>query len=51
MSVNQTTEPVNSEALGAVLFLKFYGLDTANSDSGSPHWARVDNIEVKAVKN
>ena len=50
MAVTATTDVVNDEAVGAVLFVKFYGIDTGDSESGEPHWALVDNIEVSAVK-
>jgi len=49
--VSDTTDVVNSEAVGRTLFVKFYGIDTVDSENGNPHWARVDNIEVTAVKN
>lgn len=52
MQVSETTEPVNADAVGGNLFVMFYGVDTANGGlDGTPHWARVDNIEVKALNN
>lgn len=51
MAVDQQTEEVNADAVGANLFVMFYGVDTANGGLDStPHWARVDDIEVRAIK-
>jgi hypothetical protein len=50
MAVSQTTDVVDSEAVGQLLFVMFYGVDTVNGGTdGTPHFARVDNIEVNAV--
>lgn len=48
-AVAQTSEVVNADAVGRELFIMFYGLDTGDSETGEPHWARVDNIELRAV--
>jgi hypothetical protein len=48
--VLQTSEVVNGDAVGQNLFVMFYGVDTRNGgNDSSPHWARVDNIEVEAI--
>lgn len=50
MAVSQTTDVVNSDAAGATLFVMFYGVDTQNGgEDSTPHFARVDNIEIKAI--
>lgn len=46
MSVQETTDVVNEEAVGKTLFVQFYGLDTVDGETGSPHFARVDDIVV-----
>jgi hypothetical protein len=50
MAVSATSSVVDPEAVGRVLFVMFYGVDTVNGGKdNTPHWAVVDNIEVKAV--
>lgn len=50
VQVSQNTEPVTPEAVGHNLFVMFYGIDTVNGGlDGTPHWARVDNIQVSVL--
>jgi len=51
MGVSETTEVVTPDAVGKKLFICFHGLDTVNSETGSTHFASVDNIEVSATNN
>lgn len=48
MLVEQKSDVVDEFAVGKALFVMFYGLDTDDSETGSTHWARVDNIEIQA---
>ncbi len=51
MAVSATSSVVDPEAVGRSLFVMFYGVDTVNGGTdGTPHWARVDNIEVTPIK-
>lgn len=52
MSVSATSSVVPPEAVGKILLVMFYGVDTVNGGKdNTPHWARVDNIEVAAIKS
>jgi hypothetical protein len=49
-SVFETSSVVSADAAGSHLFVMFYGVDTVNGGTdGTPHFARVDNIEIKAI--
>lgn len=51
MAVSATSSVVDPEAVGRALFVMFYGVDTVNGGKdNTPHWARVDNIEVAPIK-